>query len=196
MTIKEIYELAKPVILRKLENSLPPGLYYHCLSHTIDVEAQAERISISENVLNEDDIYLLKIACLYHDSGFLYTYSDHEEMGCKIVKSQLPEIAASTEQLEMIFGLINATKIPQQPLTKLQEIICDADLDYLGRDDFFAISHELYKELKTKNIVSNEHDWNIIQVKFFKQHKYFTKSNKELREQKKQMHLRMIEKML
>ena len=36
--------------------------------------------------------------------------------------------------------LREATKIPQTPLTKLEEIICDADLDYLGREDFFEIS--------------------------------------------------------
>ena len=39
-----------------------------------------------------------------------------------------------------------ATEIPQNPKTHLEMIMCDADLDYLGRYDFETISNNLYTE--------------------------------------------------
>jgi len=74
-----------------------------------------------------------------------------------------------------------ATTIPQTPLTKLEQIICDADLNYLGRDDFSEISNILFLELKARGFVKTENEWNLIQIKYFNQHHYFTNINKKLR---------------
>ena len=187
------FETIRSHVLRKLESQLSKDLYYHSVEHTVDVEAQAIRIAAAENIVAEEDLFLLKIACLYHDTGFIFSYDHHEDIGCAMATKELAEFGLDTRQTEIICGMINATKIPQTPSTKLEEIIADADLDYLGRDDFFPISHQLYLELKAKNFVQTENDWNLVQVKFFRQHTYFTATTKALRQQKKQMHLEMIE---
>lgn len=196
MFTKELYETIKSNVLNNLDQNLSKDLFYHCVEHTIDVELQAERIALSENVCDEEDLFLLKTACLYHDSGFLFTYREHEAAGCDLVMKELPAYGLTPRQVEVICGLIAATKIPQTPLSLLEEIICDADLDYLGRDDFFPISNNLFLELKAKNFVVTENDWNLIQVKFFKQHTYFTTTTKNMREEQKQKHLAMIETMI
>jgi len=190
---KEKYKKIKKQILLELEHGLSKTLYYHSLHHTLDILRHAERIAKEENINAEEDLFLLKVACLYHDSGFLKTYKGHEEAACKLVKNQLPEFDVSVKQIEIICRLIRATKIPQSPETKLEEIICDADLDYLGRPDFFEISNKLFLELKERKLVSGETEWNLIQIKFFKQHRYFTLTSKELRAPVKQIHLEMIE---
>ena len=193
MLSKETYERIRSTILQKLGIDLSKDLFYHSVQHTIDVEEQAERIALSEHISNEQDLLLLKIACLYHDSGFLFTYNDHEDAGCKLVRQELPAFGLTEKEIRMVCDLIEVTKIPQTPVSKMEEIICDADLDYLGRDDFFSISNHLYLELKARNIISSEDAWNHIQIKFFKQHHYFTDTSKRLRETKKQYHLKMIE---
>ncbi|HVT85051.1 MAG TPA: hypothetical protein VHD35_07595, partial [Chitinophagaceae bacterium] len=137
-----------------------------------------------------------KTAALYHDSGFLHAYSGHEEAGCEIVKKELPAYGINGKQLDAICGMIMATKIPQSPKNKLEEIICDADLDYLGRPDFFKIANSLFKEMMHRGLVNNEREWNRIQVNFLKNHHYFTPTNKQSREQQKLEHLAMIEGML
>ena len=145
------------------------------------------------SIHDEEALFLLKIACLYHDSGFLTTYKEHEIAGCELASKELPAFDIDPVQLEIICGMIMATRIPQTPHTKLEEVICDADLDYLGRDDFSPISHNLFLELKARNFVETENDWNLIQVRFFKQHNYFTNTNKQLRNEKKINHLHEIE---
>lgn len=193
MLAKEKFHIIRSEILSNLDKNLSTELYYHNVHHTIDVELQAERIALNENIISEEDLYLLRIACLYHDSGFLFAYTDHEDAGCNLATTNLKEFDLTDAQIDIVCGLIQATKIPQTPLTKLEEIICDADLDYLGREDFFEISCSLFLELKAKQIVASENDWNQVQVKFLKKHHYFTSTTKKLREKQKQIYLEMIE---
>ncbi|MBS1919127.1 MAG: HD domain-containing protein [Bacteroidetes bacterium] len=162
----------------------------------MDVLEQSQRIAHEENIRDKEDLFLLKTAALYHDSGFLHAYTGHEEAGCKIVRKELPHFGISTKQLDAICGMIMATKIPQSPKNKLEEIICDADLDYLGRPDFFKIGNTLFLEMKQRGMVNSEREWNQIQVKFLKAHHYFTPANIKSRELLKLKHLAMVEQML
>ncbi len=194
MSFKNNYDTIRAMVMQKLSDHLSKDLHYHGIHHTIDVEIQAGRIAKSEKINNKEDIYLLKLASLYHDTGFLITYKEHELAGCNFARNELPEFGLTPKQIEIICGMIMATKIPQTPLTKLEEIICDADLDYLGRDDFFNISHTLFMELQKRKILSSEKDWNDIQINFIKKHNYFTDTNKKSREKKKLNHLELIQK--
>ncbi|MDN3654625.1 HD domain-containing protein [Ferruginibacter paludis] len=189
---EKLYETIRSAILLKLSNGLAKDLFYHGVHHTIDVEQQAIRIAHREKITSAGDLFLLKVGCLYHDTGFLFTYREHELAGCELAKKELPAFGLTQQQIQIICGLIMATKIPQSPNTQLEEIICDADLDYLGRDDFFPISDTLFEELKARNIVAGKYNWNIIQMNFFKQHQYCTATNLQLRAAKKQQHLEII----
>lgn len=189
------YTGARKYILSKLKKELPGNLTYHGIHHTKDVLKAAELLAKNEGV-NSDDLILLKTATLYHDSGFIKKYRNHEETGCEIVDSQLPKFGYNKESIKKIKGMIMATKIPQSPKNHLEEIICDADLDYLGRDDFWPISNSLFKEFIVYDIVDNEIDWNILQLKFLESHHYFTKTAKKLRKKKKFEHLKKIKEIV
>jgi len=196
MLIKEKFNSIRSGILLKLRNGLSNDLTYHTVQHTLDIVKNAERIARSENIHSEEDLYLLKVACLYHDSGFLVSYTGHEEESCKLAKKDLAAFDLNTKHIDIICGLIMATKIPQTPYNKLEEIICDADLDYLGTEDFFRISSNLFLELKKRKMVRTKKEWDAIQVSFLKKHRYFTATSKKLREQQKLIHLRAIESLL
>ena len=196
MITKKTFENIKKNIVRKLTLQLPAALYYHGVHHTLDVLKQAERIAGEEKVTNETDLQLLRIASLYHDSGFMFAYDDHEEASCKLARKELPAFGISDDEIDWICGMIMATRIPQIPLNHLERIICDADLDYLGRNDFFDISQTLFQELKYNKRINNIQEWNMVQVSFFRQHLYFTKSNKLLRNPLKEKHLKIIEETL
>jgi len=185
------FEKVKKFILKKLKNELPKNLTYHSAEHIKDVYSSAETIARLEKVEGED-LTLLLTAVLFHDAGFLRQQKDHERVSCEIAAETLPQYDYTPEQIERICGMIQATKIPQTPHNRLEEIICDADLDYLGRDDFFKIGNGLYEELCMYGIIDSEHDWNKLQVRFLEKHKYFTKSAKKLRKPKKDEYLAMV----
>ncbi|WP_233218957.1 hypothetical protein [Adhaeribacter arboris] len=62
-------------------------------------------------------------------------------------------------------------------------------MDYLGRKDFFLIGAGLYQEFRWQGLVTNEREWNQVQVKFLENHHYFTPSSKQRRDPLKQQHL-------
>lgn len=185
------YREVKKMILRKLKNELPSQLTYHSIFHTKDVLSAATRIAKNEKV-RQEDVTLIKTAALFHDSGFIFGPKEHEEKSCDIARRYLPEYDYSDEQIDKICGMIRATKIPQQPLNHLEEILADADLDYLGRDDFDSISRTLYQEMVFFGILDNVIDWNRVQVRFFNNHHYFTQTAKDSRQSGKEKHLQKI----
>lgn len=189
--VPDIFKSIKKPILSRLENELDPRLGYHNLSHTLDVLEQAERIARQENISDEHDLLLLKIAALFHDSGFLIIYRNHEEKSCEIALESLQNLL-SKEDIKKICGMIMATKIPQTPHTLLEQIICDADLDYLGRNDFEPVSRNLYKEFLTFKIIPEDIIWDHIQIKFFESHHYFTGTSMSKRNKKKLKHLQIL----
>src|SRR5688572_30635722 len=138
------FEKIQRKVLFKLRG-LSPNLTYHCVNHTLDVVEQSGRIASEEGVRGERDLFLLKVAALYHDSGFLETYAEHEKKGCDIFLKDAVNFEFTEDEKDIIQGLIMSTKIPQQPKTHMEQILCDADLDYLGRSDFFEIGDTLRK---------------------------------------------------
>ncbi len=185
------FEKVKKFILKKLKNELPKNLTYHSSEHIKDVYSSAQTIAELEHVEGED-LLLLLTAVLFHDSGFIREQKNHEEESCGIAREYLPQYDYTPAQIDRICGMIMATKIPQTPHNRLEEIICDADLDYLGRDDFFKIGNGLYEELCMYGIINSEAEWNKLQVRFLEKHKYFTKTARKLRKPKKDEYLSMV----
>lgn len=189
------YDAAKTFILNKLENELSDKLYYHGLHHTLDVLQVTEELCQLENIAKYETI-LLKTAALFHDSGFTVQAQDHEKIGCDIAREHLPRYAYTDVAIEKICGMIMSTKIPQTPKTYLETILADADLDYLGRTDFYTIGESLFKELKAFGIVQEEEAWNRIQVKFLEAHHFWTKTNLDRREKQKSQYLIDLKKLV
>lgn len=174
------YRKAEKYIVKRLKKELPDNLHYHDLRHTTDVCAAVERLALMEGI-EGDDIFLLKTAALYHDAGFVHQYANNEDLGADLAQEVLPRFGYTQDQIDIIKGLIQATKVPQKPQTHLQQIICDADLDYLGGDEFHPIADKLKRELMERDIVSSDKQWDELQIKFLEAHTYFTKTAIEIR---------------
>jgi hypothetical protein len=94
----------------------------------------------------------------------------------------LPSFGYTEAEIDLVCSLINATRLPQIANTKLEKILCDADLDYLGRDDFSMIAHKLRYEWEELGYLhSTLKEWYLLQVEFLEGHQYFTDSAKILR---------------
>ena len=189
------YFAAKEYILQRLAAELSPHFTYHGIQHTKDVWSCALDLCYRENV-QEDARLLVATAALYHDAGFLISLENHEYFGCKLVQKVLPGFGYNHDDITSICGMIQATKIPQTPNNQLEEILCDADLDYLGRPDFYDIGQLLYQELKYLGHLNTEMEWNQLQISFLKQHRYFTKTTQYRRQVAKELHLQELERWL
>ncbi len=189
------YKGAKEYILLRLSKELPATRTYHCFEHTMDVYSTVIDIGEKESV-KEEDMELLKLAALFHDCGFMVQDHEHEIAGCKIMREKLDELGYKEDAINKVCSMVMCTKIPQSPKNLLERIICDADLDYLGRNDFFLIGDTLFEELKTYGILNTLDEWNEIQVKFLEAHSYCTETNRNTRTEKKAENLQRVKDLL
>lgn len=179
-----------------LSQELRPTLYYHDIRHTLDVYHSATRLAKLEGISAEDEL-LIKTSALLHDTGMLRTYEGHENASCEIARELLPQYGYSEDYISQVCQMIQTTQLPQCAVTLTEKILCDADLDYLGREDFFMIAHRLQFEWNQQKVrVTTLKEWYELQVKFLEAHIYFTPSAKATRYEGKQKNLNQIKEIL
>lgn len=182
-------------VMSNLENNLPSWLHYHTPAHTRYVLEKAMFLAEQEGVTGRE-LFLIKVAALYHDLGFVKDRKNHERTGCEIAAKELREYGLMPEEISKICGMIMATKIPQNPKTTSEKILADADLEYLGTEQFTEISETLYQELLHTRPHLSRDQWNEIQVQFLSNHSYHTIYCQEHCEAKKAEHLARLQEKL
>jgi predicted metal-dependent HD superfamily phosphohydrolase len=179
-------------VTSKLKKELPETLTYHNADHTLSVFTESIVIAKEEGIIDENDLLELQIGALYHDTGLLFGHVGHEERSCEIAKRELPSFGFNKKQIQGICQIILATKMPQAPKNILQQIICDADLDYLGRYDFFILSDKLRNEFRNYKIIRTDEEWEASRIAFLQSHAYFTTSSQKKRNPGKHSHLQQL----
>ena len=180
LQILRLLDLEEFIIL-KLEKELPETLYFHNSLHTSNVHHQVELLGRSENVtLNE--LLLLRSAALFHDIGYIDTVENHEIRSAEIAREILPLYRYGEGQVDEICKLILATSMPPKPKNLMEEIICDANMDHLGRVDFLVQSDRLFQEYRTIGKFKSKKEWNEYQIDFLKKHDFFTRAAQKMRE--------------
>lgn len=190
------FENLKKAVLQMLSQELRPTLYYHDIHHTLDVYHSAQRLAELEHV-GEEDLLLIKTSALLHDSGMLRAYEGHENASCEIARELLPRYGYPEDYIRQVCRMIYTTQLPQKAVTLSEKILCDADLDYLGREDFFMIAQRLRLEWNLQKVrVTTLKEWYALQLKFLEAHIYFTPSAKATRCEGKQKNLNQIKEIL
>lgn len=181
----------KNFVISLLKDNLPDTYYYHNYKHTLYVIEKALEIGTSEGC-SAEELELIHTAALWHDTGYIRTYKNHEEESCLLARDYLPGFGYSPEYVEKVCSMIMATKIPQFPKNKLEEILADADLEYLGSDSFKSKADDLFREMQSLNAQLTIDKWNKLQISFLENHHYFTTFCKQYKERVKQQYLQEL----
>ena len=182
--------------LGRLKRELAPFLTYHNLWHTRDeVVPVALRLADMMGV-NGRERQLVVLGAVYHDIGFVVTMDEHEQAGAEIAGEVLPRFGLSCAEVEAVRGMILATKLPQSPHNLLEEIVADADLDSLGREDFAPRSLALRAELVARGMPSSDEEWYARQLQFLESHSFFTAAARSLRDAGERRNTELVRRLL
>lgn len=178
-------------LIELLQTKLPRNYCYHNIAHTLDVVSWVLLISKQEEC-SEMETHLLKTAAFWHDSGYIIKYSDHEIESCKLSQKYLPNFGYTSNEIIQIEGMIMATRLPQSPTNRLEEILADADVAYLATNEAEKKSTELFLELKSIEPSLGRKDWNKMQIDFLESHHYFSQYGINKLEPAKQLYLKKL----
>jgi predicted metal-dependent HD superfamily phosphohydrolase len=179
------------------KDELPDGIKFHDADHTLHptrgVVSVANRIAISENV-SENERELIIAAAYFHDTGYIREYDKNEPIAARTAGRILKIIGYNPDEIEKVQKMILSTDLDREPTTLIEKILCDADLDNLGRDDFFKLDGKLREGRRIRGLdVSDDAKWYRGTLSVMKNHRYYTESQKKVREKGKRKN---IEKLL
>jgi len=190
------FKQMKTQIINKLKSLLPDNLYYHDVPHSLNVEKATIRYANLEG-MEKEEILLLRTAALLHDAGFMVKYDENEDLAIEFSKTFLPQFGYSNDQINVICNMINATKHSVQPQSLMEEVIIDADYDYLGRPDYPPIVKKLRKEMKNYGTEFTDIEWIKYQLNFLENtHQYYTVTAKNIRDLGKQSRIQKLKQQL
>jgi uncharacterized protein len=175
--------------LGRLAQELSPKLHFHSLTHTRDDVVPAALRLAAQLDIGCEDTQLLRTAACYHDIGFIERRDGHEDVSARIAAATLPHFGYGADQVACVVGMIIATKLPQKPTNLLEQIMADADLDSLGRADFFIRNQALRDELAAFDLVMSDALWYRNQLNFLRSHHYWTAEAASLRGPTKKQHI-------
>lgn len=194
MSEKEILPEVEDYVRRIFKEQFKPEHIYHNISHTIDVVKAVEKIGKASD-LSDDEMKLIKIAAWFHDIGYVETVDGHEEISVNYAKNYLTENHFPREKIEKIASAIMATKVPQSPKDKFEEILCDADLLHLGTEKFLERNELFRVELERRwGKTFSNYEWLKNTIDFVTSHKYFTRYVKDKYQSTKDDNLLLLQK--
>ena len=168
--------------------------YYHHYEHALDVMNRSVYLWWKEWV-NEEEKEMLALAGLFHDTWFVIQYDKNEYIGAKIARNYLRTILYPANKIARVEELILATSPTREPKNLLEQIIKDADLDNVGRADFFDKWEKLKNELELiKNIKIKDPHWHHASLDLLHGHAFYTKTQIKERGKKKKENLEKLER--
>ena len=147
---------------------------YHNFTHTLETTNICKEIANSYQ-LDNDEVEILLLACIFHDSGYVNSYENHEEESVVIAEDFLKEHDYAPEKIEKVKKLIISTTPDHNPGNLQEEIIHDADFIHMGKKNFFDKGKLLRKEweyLLNKNFSNLE--WEEEQYRFLTENDFYT----------------------
>jgi len=187
-------------VLQKLRAELPATCRYHSVSHTQDEVLPAAEQLADTSGLHDDQKQLLLAAAAFHDTGYTNGSSEgHEERSIEIAQETLASHGYTGEQIHAVADIIRSTKMPQNPGSLVEAIMCDADLALLGQpwEKYFARVEDLRTEWEaTGGEPIPEEEWYEQRIRFLSSHTYWTEAAHTLFDTQKARNIARLRELL
>ena len=183
---EQLLSEARDHVTEVFHQKVKPHFVFHTLEHTEDV-VEACSIMADHYHINEEDRLLLLLAAWFHDTGYSKgEAAGHEEESIRIASEFLSARNEDDTLIQRVSSCIQATRMPQSPVSQIEKILCDSDLYHLATEDFKARSQLLRQEQEVLlgHKISKK-DWKRNNIQFLENHKYFTSYGQEVLEPKK-----------
>ncbi|MTI19541.1 HD domain-containing protein [Fulvivirga sp. RKSG066] len=184
---------ASKMYVSDIVSSLPPEFYYHNLQHTQYV-VEGVKIMSDYHVVSPEKREKLILAAWFHDTGFIESYKNHESHSQHIATQFLHNLNCSESDILQVCHLIEATRLPTNPKSLSEKIICDADMRHLAANNYMEINNKLRQEVMSCcHEKFDDETWAFLNLRFLEIHRYYTSYAKEILRPKKEVNIAQIE---
>lgn len=164
-------------------------LIFHNLEHSLEVQNNIIELGVNSG-LTAKEILLLRLAAIFHDTGWIENKEDHESHSVLIAEKFLANNGVPDNDIKIISDLIKITNITLTPNTLLEKVIRDADILHVGRKGFNKKSQLLRSEKELNlNRYYNDKQWLEKNINFLETNHFFTDYAKQQYQSKKEKNI-------
>ena len=173
--------------------NLPETLHFHGLGYARKVYNQSFLLCRSEEIEQEERL-LVRTAALMLYTGFTQEYHNFQNRSSVICREILPEFKYSDTQIDQICNLIMATKKPFNPNNRLEKILIDAKMEFIGRPDYTSQIKLLFQEQRENGSKINGQQFKKQQLELLFEFQFYTVAAQRMREVSGNEQMSMLEK--
>ena len=126
---------AKEFVTDYLQEHSDKKIVYHTLQHTEQLVEAARQMCLHYQ-LHSNEVLTTLVATWFADTGYYTDYQQHEMASAQTAENFLRKKGVSEDAIQDVKTCLLATKMPQNPVTLPQQIVCDATLLHLAAPDF------------------------------------------------------------
>src|ERR1700682_2939237 len=188
-SLKKVSDQAIRLSLTKTDDRL----FYHNLAHTVRFLNAISKMNGHYQLDDRNYFIVCASAWLYGLEMIASGYESHESKTTDLVQELLISLGIDSEEITEIKNCILATKMPQQPVTLNEKIVCDAYAFYLGSEKFAVYNKLMRKEIEafTNNKFKGS-AWRARTISLLKNHHYHTEFCQTLLNKPKEENLQAI----
>jgi predicted metal-dependent HD superfamily phosphohydrolase len=159
---------------------------FHNYNRAVTIVRNCDALGIQMN-LDKEDVRILHIAAWFLETGYCKDYNNYQIASVALANNYLKEKLVDDEIIRAIEDIILSTRIPQQPVTLMAQVLCDASMYHLAEKKFLSSIENL--RIEYRGVCKKEYtdkDWLAENINTINHHFYFTSAAKEMFEKKKQ----------
>lgn len=175
---------------------LPEQFVFHNYNRTAKVARICDTLSIQSDLKKSEKV-LLHLAALFIDIGYCHDSRNSATAGAQIARNYFSEKGLDETAVRVITESIEAIGYPQQPVSLVAQYLCDADMFYLGSNNF-SLNSELLREETSRvaRITFTDRDWIKEQLQVLEDHTYFTREARKLFKKRRRNNIILVQNQL
>lgn len=163
-----------------LNENLTDKCSFHNYDHTENIVRYCDAIGMSMD-LGKQDLMTLHLAAWFQETGFCSHPQNHEEVSASIARDFFTEKGLDEETINSIAECILSTRKPQQPVSLIAQVLCDANMYYMADKNYLYKIEKLRLELaELFNTTFTDEEWLLENINKLNNHFYFTSSARKL----------------
>ena len=169
---------------------------FHQYNRTVNIVRNCDALGMRMN-LDKQNLKILHLTAWFLELGYCRDYYNYQEHSVQLAREYFKTTAPDDDIMEQIEEAILSTRVPQQPVSAIAQIICDAGMYHLAGKDTFANAELLraeYAAIVQKEFTDEE--WINENIKMISDNFYFTAAAKDVYQKRKDKNLSVFKKKL
>jgi Family of unknown function (DUF5706) len=166
-------------------NHFTEQFYFHHYNRTVSVVRNCDALAVNMD-LGKQESKLAHLATWFLELGYCKDYHHYQKKSVELAREFFKTKGLDDDQWEKIEECILSTRIPQQPVSAISQLVCDASMYHLAEKDAVQHADALRAEYEaiTKTQFTDE-EWLNENIKMLSNHFYFTSAARELFQKRK-----------